>query len=97
MRFGFGERYWWEFPIHKATLKGHKLEIAEDDLLVRSGSTSPLIQDLVWKLNAEFERLSRLLPEPPPGYRWEMEHQRSENEISNTIYFRVVATLKEIE
>ncbi|WIC89602.1 hypothetical protein SEA_GARDENB_44 [Microbacterium phage GardenB] len=88
-----GSRRFWEIPVEKLELKGHTLELDEQEL-----SYSPangIIQSLVEKLNAEMARLQRLLPEPPPGYYWSFEEQRSEDLMNNKIMFRMVATLKE--
>jgi hypothetical protein len=88
-----GSRRFWEIPVEKLELKGHTIELDEHELVY--SPSNGIIQGLVDKLNAEMARLQRLLPEPPPGYYWTFEEQRSEDVMHNKIMFRMVATLKE--
>ena len=88
-------RRFWDFPVDKAVLKGHTLEIDQEKLEWQTGSTSPAILQLVEDLNAEMARLMRLSPDAPPGYHWEYETQQHEDLIRYKINFRVVARLKE--
>lgn len=85
----------WNIPVERLTLKGHTLELKEDELAVQAGRTGPAIQQLVWKLNQEMERILRMLPEAPIGYYWDFEHQRSEDLLRGVARFRIVAVLKE--
>jgi hypothetical protein len=95
-----GERRWWEIPVNKLglegytpRLKGHQLEISEQDLADIGPSAH--VKLLVEHLNAEQERLMRLLPDPPEGFHWDFEIQQHHDFIKNMAYFRTVATLKE--
>lgn len=89
-----GEQRWAAtIPVNKVFMKGHTLQMDESDM--RYVALDPAIKELVDKMNAEMERLMRLLPDPPEGSHWEFEHQTNEDPIRNVAYFRVVAVLKE--
>jgi len=90
-----GERRYWGCEKPVTRLRSHTIDIDEYDLAAQVGSTSVAVRELGWKLNAEQERLMRLLPDPPVGYHWEFEHLRSENLADYAIHFQVVAQLKE--
>jgi len=54
------------------------------------------VEALSAKLTAEHERLLRLLPDPPQGYRWKLALDAEELVQTKHRVYRVVATLKEI-
>ncbi|QFP95370.1 hypothetical protein SEA_YUUY_42 [Microbacterium phage YuuY] len=81
-----------QYPFSK---KSETLSVNGEDLTSLMGHTNEAIYRLVEKLNAEQERLMRLLPEPPEGYRWEFEIERSDDLMQYRSMFRVVARLKE--
>lgn len=81
-----------QYPFSKTS---ETLTVNEEDLAAQVGHTSETVYRLVEKMNAEQERLMRLLPEPPEGYRWEFDWERSEDLPALQVRFRVVARLKE--
>ena len=76
-------------------LKSHTLEVRESELSVQAGRPTRGADELIWKLDAERQRLTRLLPEAPLGCHWEFETQRSDDVSRDLIIFRIVAILKE--
>jgi hypothetical protein len=73
----------------------HELDLNMATIMEHSYSSAVL--DIVARVNAEMERLGRMLPDAPTGSHWEFEQQRmgEQDFLSNSVRFRVVATLKE--
>lgn len=90
-----GEQRFWGCDNPVTSLRGHTINVDEQDLVARAGHTSAADHELVWKLNAEQERLMRLLPDPPVGYHWDFETHRTDDWPAYVIHFRMVAVLKE--
>ncbi|WNN95836.1 hypothetical protein SEA_CHIKPIC_42 [Microbacterium phage ChikPic] len=80
------------YPHRKAS---ETITVNSEDLLAEMGHTNEAIYRLTEKLNAEQERLIRLLPEPLPGFYWDFEFQQTEDLPGYRVLFRVVAVLKE--
>ena len=55
------------------------------------------VEDLRRKVAAESERLLRLVPTPPAGYRWVLTTYRNEDLSNNTANLFVRAELKEVK
>ncbi len=90
-----GERRFWGCDKPVTSLRSHTISVPEEDLLAQAGVTGRAVEELLWKLNAEHERLLRLLPDPPVGYHWEFETLREESLMDYSVRFRERAVLKE--
>lgn len=83
-----GEQFW-ECP----RLPSHVLE--QDQMSMIYGHGPSLAAELARKVQAEEERLLRLLPDPTPGHSWEFQTEKTEDLEHYMTLFRVVAVLKE--
>lgn len=69
-------------------LTSHVFELTDEQLMDRMGDS---VGELTAKLAAENERMLRLLPDPPHGYRWEGEVEINTEDIArDMIKARVV-------
>ena len=71
----------------------HVLELTDEDLL-REISVSTVIDDMRRRVDAEQQRLCRLLPDPPVGYTWVSDVEWSDDMINNRVILRVVYRLE---
>lgn len=71
----------------------HVLELTDEELLQQI-SVSTVIDDMRRKVQAEEQRLSRLLPDPPIGYIWVSDIEWTNDMVNNRILMRVVYRLE---
>jgi hypothetical protein len=77
-------------------LTSHTLKVDEESLV--SQQANEIIMDLKVKLSAEDARLRRLLPDPPPGFRWVYElqsHVDRDPFRDNEVQYRIIYKLQE--
>ena len=80
-------------PLPVARLDSHVFNVPHNWM----ADIDSFVEDLSRKVAAESERLLRLVPKPPVGYRWVLTTFRHENLPNNTIDLFVRAELKEIK